>query len=306
MKILIVGLGSIAQKHLTALWELNEMIEVFALRSSQFAVSVDRINNIYSWDEVPEDIDFVMITNPTSFHIHTFRNALSLGKPIFLEKPPLMNLEGAAELIQQVAESGVSTYTAFNLRFHPVIKWAKNTIDVEKVREVNVYCGSYLPDWRPKSDYRNNYSSKAALGGGVHLDLIHEVDYIVYLFGLPDNSLNQFRKVSDLDIDSIDSASYWLNYPRFTASITLNYFRTVPKRVIEIVLSDRIFVLDLINFTVKDSAGKVGCFFEKDMVATYKEQIVYFIALIKGEVQTMNSFESSINTLKISLGNVKG
>ncbi len=302
MKVLVIGLGSIAWKHLNALSQLNEKIEIFALRSVRSAAVPDGINNLYSWEEIPFDIDFVMITNPTSFHMETFQKALSLRKPIFLEKPPLMNIDGADRLIREVKELGISTYTAFNLRFHPVIQWAKKNIDLETVREVNVYCGSYLPDWRPNSDYRNNYSSKAALGGGVHLDLIHEIDYLVYLFGLPLDTLKQFRRVSDLDIDSIDSALYWLNYPRFTASVTLNYFRTVPKRIIEIVLSEGIYVLDLINFTVTDATGKVLCIFEKDINATYREQILYFISLIKGECKSMNSFEASIATLKISLG----
>ena len=43
-------------------------------------------------------------------------------------------------------------------------------------------CHSYLPQWR-KKNYKKSYSSNAKLGGGVSLDLSHEIDYIQWIFG---------------------------------------------------------------------------------------------------------------------------
>ena len=45
---------------------------------------------------------------------------------------------------------------------------------------------------------------KSKMGGGVHLDLIHEIDYLIYLFGIPKEIKKQYRKVSKLNIDSND------------------------------------------------------------------------------------------------------
>ena len=67
-----------------------------------------------------------------------------------------------------------------------------------------VICSSYLPDWRPGVDYRTVYSAHKALGGGVTIDLIHEWDYLVDLFGVPQKLYNFKGTYSDLEIDSDD------------------------------------------------------------------------------------------------------
>jgi predicted dehydrogenase len=141
MKVLVIGLGSIAQKHIHAIKFLRPDAEIFALRSSNNAPALSEIQNIYSWDEVPKDLKFILISNPTSEHLNTIQKALAYRVPIFLEKPPLMSMDGAEETMKQVTAFSVPVYTAFNLRFYPLIEWTKNNLPLEKVLEVQVYCG---------------------------------------------------------------------------------------------------------------------------------------------------------------------
>ena len=46
------------------------------------------------------------------------------------------------------------------------------------------------------------------MGGGVSLDLIHELDYLTYLLGVPKEIYNIRRQVSLLEIDSDDVSVY--------------------------------------------------------------------------------------------------
>jgi predicted dehydrogenase len=301
MKVLIIGFGSIAKKHLQVLRKIIPDVIVTALRSSNKSEPIKNIKNIYSWDEVDTDTDFVIITNPTSEHFRTIHKVINLSVPILIEKPPLASLEKANELINEIKLKNVITYTAFNLRFHPVIVWLKKHIEYKRIIEVQVYCGSYLPEWRPEDDYRKIYSAKKIMGGGAHLDLIHELDYIHYLFGLP-LSINSFlSKKSDLEIDSFDSAHYWLEYANMNISVLLNYYRRDSKRYLEIVFDNETIKADLITWKAYDSKGKILFEAEPNLMKTYETQMKYFIDSINAGVKPMNSFEESVQTLELCL-----
>ena len=301
MKILIVGLGSIAQKHVNALRQIKPDIELIALRTGDIKPSLPGISNIYHLDEVSHDVAFAIISNPTSKHLGTIRELTSLKIPLFIEKPPLATLDGASEVVEYLNREGVITYTAFNFRFHPILQWLKENIKDKRVIEVQAYCGSYLPNWRPNVDYRKVYSSKKELGGGVHLDLIHELDYITWLFGKPLAVQGYTAKVSDLEIDSPDVAHYWLQYAAMNASIILNYYRKDSKRSLEVVLDDVTWYVDLINYRVTDSSGNVLFEAVPDVLNTYVSQMRYFISCLETGEKPMNDLSESIETLKLCL-----
>ena len=306
MKILIVGLGSIARKHIESLQLLNIGVKIYALRSNLNSHIEDGIENIYNLDEFDISVDFAIISNPSNLHYKFIEILAKKGVPLFIEKPCLNSLENSDKLITIINKKKTLTYVACNLRFHPCILFLKKKIEQENLRinELNVYCGSYLPDWRPGQDFRAVYSSNAAMGGGVHLDLIHEIDYITWLFGFPEKSTSFLRKNSSLQIDAIDYANYILEYKSFTASIILNYYRRKAKREIEIVLKDETFTVDLIKNKIQNDVGK--CLFEAknfNIKDSYSLQLEYFINCLKANTTPMNSFEESLQNLKICLNN---
>lgn len=302
MKLLIIGFGSIARKHLAALREIDPEAEVYALRSSSPYEPIDGVTSIVALEMLGDPPDFVIISNPTVMHAESIREASKFGCPLFIEKPMLSDLSQAAGILDLVREKRLLTYTACNLRFHPVIEFLKRHLDdhISRVNEVNIYCGSYLPDWRPGKDYRSVYSSNEKMGGGVHLDLIHEIDYCIWLFGMPVSTEGLKTRRSSLDIPATDFASYRLLYPGFTASITLNYYRRDPKRQIEIIGGEATIFADLLAWTVRSSAGE-GLLHESepDMSRTYVAQMRYFLDHVRSGLQPMNSVDEAIEVLKI-------
>lgn len=304
MNVLIVGLGSIAKKHIAALQTLKVNAKIFALRSNSDADTEKGVVNIYNLNEVSIVFDFAIISNPTHLHYKYIEILSHIGIPLFIEKPVIHCLGNANKLVQLIEAKEVVTYVAFNLRFHPCILFLKNKIDNEKliVNELNVYCGSYLPDWRPGKDFREIYSANASMGGGVHLDLIHEIDYTTWLFGLPIINNVVLRNSSSLNIDAFDYANYSLQYDSFTANIILNYYRRKPKREIEIVMKEETWTIDLINNEVKKDDDEI-LFKAKDfnISCTYNIQLDYFISCLKNKQRPMNSLKDSIQILKICL-----
>lgn len=304
MKVLIIGMGSIANKHVNALRAIDPEVQCLALRRAQ-CDEVNGVKNIYDKADIPSDIDFVLISNPSSLHHETIDWTIALGKPLFIEKPTLTSLEGAHDLVEKVNQYQIITYSAFNMRFHPVIEWLKKQITASDVLECNAYCGSYLPDWRPQTDYRQSYSASAELGGGVHLDLIHEIDYVAYLLGKPERTFGIAKHVSDLEISSTDIARYVYLYADKTAGITLNYYRRDPSRYIELVLKSGTWRADLLKNTVTNDHGETLFTTAETMLDSYTHQMRYFITCLKNNTRPMNSLADSLASLQICLNYVK-
>ena len=301
MKVLIIGLGSIAFKHISALKAINKDTEIYALRSNNSKNSNIRVTDIFDWKQIPVDIDFIIISNPTSEHYDTIRRAIKLKKPLFIEKPPLLNLDNSEDLINHVRQDNIVTYVAFNYRFHPVLIWLKDAVSDKRVIEVQAYCGSYLPAWRPTSDYRQIYSASKELGGGVHLDLIHELDYLRWIFGLPEKVFGFISKKSDLEINSADCAHYWLTYERMNISVILNYYRIDAKRQLEIIFKDETWIADMLKFTVNSHDGKTLFSVKPDPMKLYYDQMVYFLDCINNKKKIENDLEYSMESLRMAL-----
>lgn len=304
MNILIIGLGAIAAKHIHAIRLVCDNAVIYALRSRRPAEQTDGIINIYDLEELPVLPDFGIICNPTASHKESIRQLTALSIPLFIEKPPLHTIKDAQELIADIEQRKLINYVACNLRFHPCIAYLKDHIVTSnpRINEVNVYCGSYLPEWRPGKDFRRIYSAQAELGGGVHLDLFHEMDYTCWLWGLPEQSQITVRSCSSLKITAVDYANYILEYPDFTVSIILNYYRRQPKRTIEILFENATWTVDLVNHTITDDTGQL--IFEAsdfNVLQTYVYQMKYFIDHVKELKQTMNTLEESTAILKIIL-----
>lgn len=306
MNILIIGLGSIARKHINALKSLNIEANYYALRSNPNADWEEGISNIFSLEDLTISLDFAIISNPSNLHAQFIEILAQKEIPLFIEKPAVTSLENINKLVDLIEDKKLITYVACNLRFHPCISFLKEYLEgnTKRINEINVYCGSYLPEWRPGKDFRTIYSANASMGGGVHLDLFHELDYTTWLFGFPEVSRSIVRNVSGLQIDAIDYANYSLQYLGFTANIVLNYYRRKPKREIEIVFQDETITIDLIKNEIRNDADefllKVKNF---SILDTYSAQLKYFVDCLHANKQPMNSFKESILNLKICLNN---
>ena len=306
MNILIVGLGSIARKHIEAIQFLNFNATIYALRSTNNVVNEEGIINVFSIDNLDIIFDFAIISNPTHLHYKYIQILAEKNIPIFIEKPAVHSLDNSSNLISLIESKKLITYVGCNLRFHPCVLFINEYIKTFPIRinEVNVYCGSYLPNWRPGKDFRKIYSANENMGGGVHLDLFHELDYTTWIFGHPIKSSSIKRSVSSLTINAVDYANYFLEYSNFSANIVLNYYRKKVKRTIEILLDDQIIIVDLVNNIVSDENDQI--LFQSsnfEMRNTYINQMEYFINCIKQNKKPMNSLKESIEVLKIVLDN---
>jgi predicted dehydrogenase len=300
MNVLIIGLGSIAQKHIKAIRELYSNVTVFALRSTKNVDEQKGIINIFCLEGLNKlNIDFVIISNPTVAHSDTIKKLIPFNIPLFIEKPLFSELNND-ELIKEISHKNITTYVACNLRFLGCLRFTKDYLINKRINEVNIYCGSYLPDWRPDRDYKTTYSANKDLGGGVHIDLIHEIDYTYWLFGRPIEVSKIFSNKSSLGINAYDYANYNLSFDEFNVSIILNYFRRDPKRTLEIVLDEQTIFVDLLkNCVYRD--GDIIFESKKTIIDTYKDQLSFFVNEIISKKKEFNRVDEAYEILKICL-----
>jgi predicted dehydrogenase len=304
MKVLIVGLGSIGRRHVAALHAMDKSCTIVALRSQAAADHLDGVINAYSWDALENiSFDFAIVSNPTSEHKATIATLMNLGCPLFIEKPLHASLD-LDELLAEIAAKGLLTYVACNLRFLDCLQYLKQQgpqLAQKRLQEVNIYCGSYLPEWRKGQDFRKSYSANAEMGGGVHIDLIHELDYAYWLWGMPERVSAVFRNRSALQISAFDYANYILEYPEFAASVVLNYYRRDAKRTLELVFEDETWLVDLRANRI-DCNGRAVFASAQTVADTYLLQMQYFVSLVKKPQPSFNTVQDAYNVLKICLG----
>ena len=141
MNVLIEGLGSIALKHIEAIYECIPDAKIFALRSGKGSRTHPKVTDVFDLKNLDADIDFILISNPSHQHSNSISKFLEYGVPLFIEKPSLISLKGSAKLLEKVSEKGINTYVACNLRFLPIINFLKEEFLKNTPLEIRSYSG---------------------------------------------------------------------------------------------------------------------------------------------------------------------
>jgi predicted dehydrogenase len=216
-RILIVGLGSAGTRHLRLAREFFPTAEIKVLRHRIGDTIPEPSNDIVK--SIEEAIQFspqlAIIANPAPFHIPIARALANIGAHLLIEKPMSTSLDGIFELIETCKEHNCVLQLGYNLRFSPSLRNFREILHsgvIGNLLSVRCEVGQYLPTWRPDFDYRHGVSGKKELGGGVLLELSHELDYLGWIFGDIDWVRATLTRQSSLEIDVEDSAHLTLGF----------------------------------------------------------------------------------------------
>lgn len=242
-KFLVVGCGSIGQRHINNLRHLGigdiVAFDPRADRRAEIASNwgIETVETLDAgWECAP---DVALITAPTSLHVPIALEAIARYCALFIEKPLSNQWSGIERLLGAVQQSGLVTLVGCNMRFHPGLLAVKDLIEqgaVGRVIAARVQAGQYLPDWHPWEDYRQSYSARRDLGGGVILDAIHEIDYARWLLGEVVSATCMAGKLSRLEIDTEDTAAILLRFESgAVGEIHLDYIQRAYSRTCQII-----------------------------------------------------------------------
>ena len=237
-RVVVIGCGSIGKRHLRNLLALG-VADVVAYdpredRREEVRTTLN-VETISDLDEAwKRDRTLALITAPTSLHVPLAQKAAEHGCHLFIEKPLSDRLEGVEPLLSAVRERHLISLVGCNMRFHPGLMTIKQLLErgaIGRVVTARVEAGQYLPDWHPREDYRQGYSARRNLGGGVLMDGVHEIDYVRWLFGEVTSVACVAGQLSHLDIDTEDTASLLLRFASGTiGEIHLDYIQRIYSR----------------------------------------------------------------------------
>lgn len=327
MKVLLIGLGSAGQRHMRNLRRIRgEEVEFIAYRVRKLERVFDdnlniiegqRISEMYHVREfdnlekaLKEKPDIAVISNPNSMHIDCAIEVAKHGIDIFLEKPVSNGMEGVDELRQIIEEKKIILYVGFQMRMHPCIIRLKQDIEngvIGKIVSVDCHMGELLTEMHKYEDYRVMNESQAVMGGGVVLCQIHEIDYLYWIFGMPQEIYAVGKKYSNLEIDVEDAvSSVWRYGNEQGYSITLHqdFLQTPPVRKCRIIGTDGQIEVDLLSnkySLLKKGAVKEEIFHDFVRNDMFIKELETFLSYVETRDSQMLSLKDGVGSLRIAL-----
>ena len=242
MRILIAGFGSIGRRHFRNLLALGQRDIVF-LRSQQSKLPADEIADFPMETDIRAALahnpDAVIVSNPTALHLDVAIPAAEKGCHLLLEKPISHSLARIDELRAAVKRGGGRVLVGFQFRFHPGLRKISELLKdgaIGSPLSVRAHWGEYLPDWHPWENFRDGYSARADLGGGVVLTLSHPLDYLRWLLGEVESLWAFTSSQSHLSLPVEDTAEIGLQFANgAVGSVHLNFTQRPPVHRLEVV-----------------------------------------------------------------------
>lgn len=319
MRVLVLGAGSIGQRHLINLISLGRGVAVVAVdpvESNRAAASALGVTTAVSLERALSDhaFDAAIVCTPNHLHVRQCSTLLEASVHVFVEKPLAPSLDEALSLGPVVERSGKKLMVGCNLRFHPGVQGIKAVLDQGRIGRplwARAWFAHYLPNWRPGQDYRQTYSAQKAQGGGILLDAIHEPDYVSWLFGPVAKVQGLMTTVSDLEIDVEDVASYTMWHgERFFSQIHVDFVRRDKARGIEVAGSEGTVVWTSRAKNPEDVCMRVFDAKTSDWVPLvvdpeynlnqqYVDELAYFLDCVERDEPCMNGLDEAVGTIRI-------
>lgn len=310
-RILIAGLGSIGQRHLRNLVALG-VDDIFLLRTKDEPIQDFPQLAVFTSleDALQQKPDAVIVSNPTAHHLDVALPAAQAGCHLFIEKPLSHTWEHVEELLKIAKAKNTIGLVGFDMHFDPGLRKVRELIARETIGHltaIQAQVGQYLPDWHPWEDYRHGVSARTEMGGGVILDLIHEIDYVRWLMGETSQVTCMKGRISHLEIETEDTAAILLRFESGAiGTINLDYIQRIISRSCRIIGEEGTIFWDLLSQKVSwylagDKAWHEFSYAGFQRNDRFMAEMEHLLACLRGEAAPEVDLESGSRSLKIAL-----
>ena len=309
LKIFFTAMGSIGARHLKNIVHLGEEygISIIAdtFRETKRVLPEDVARHIRKeirvLEEVDEIYDIIFITDITSTHYKNINLLKNKCRHMFIEKPIF---EVAKYDLQSIyPKTNQIFYVAAPIRFTDTVRYVKEFVSTHKIYAARMICSSYMPNWQKGRDYRKSFRTDEERGGGVDIDSVHEVDYMVDVFGMPKDVKCVTGKFSNLEMTACDIATWLFEYKDMVVELHVDYFGRFENRKIELYYDEDVLVADIFEKEVIFQRTGEKISFDKNVDHYYREMRYFLDMVLQGNAEkNINTINKAYDILKLAKG----
>lgn len=244
MRVLVIGSGSIGRRHHGNLQALGASSRLVSWREAGLGGALAAMT----------DAEAVVVATATDIRLPVIEAAAARGLPVYVEKPLAFRpaeVEAIAEVAAPVAERSMLGYM---LRYHPAVR-ALAAADLSDVFQFALNIGHDVTQWRQNWRFSESYAARGA-GGGVLLDLCHDLDLAACLF--PGLEVTRVESLGHPAFPGVDFASrISLQRQGVAGDVAMDYLTPLLHRRTTLRGTERMHDFDFAAqvYRVTDSAG---------------------------------------------------
>jgi len=184
IRLALIGCGQAAERgHLPALRHVSDaevvgVADIDSDRLEQVAnrFGVKRRYTDYSRLLDDPDVEAVAVCVPANLHVQVGLAVLEAGKHMLLEKPLALRLDECDRLIEQAERSSCIATIGFNMRWHRLMRKARDTIAAAALGQIRMIRTAYACRGHNVGDV-SHWRKRRQDGGGALVDVaIHDFD----------------------------------------------------------------------------------------------------------------------------------
>ena len=244
-KVLVIGTGSIAQKHIDILNSLSYSVYVYTETNNKFFKKNLKVNRLTHLNKL-NNFEFVILANKTSDHLRVLKILINQSIHIYCEKPIFYKKFNYQKIRHQIKKNKIVFHNGYQLRNDTKIKYIEKKLEKLEIKSFQVSVGHDFHKWRKTGVRKNSYFSDIKMGGGVIFELVHEINLINLLFGkikkiytIKSNSKNY--SCEDVAVSAIETEN------KIVGSLYQDMFSKTFFRSIRIVTNKKFFEIDLVK-----------------------------------------------------------
>lgn len=304
--VAVVGRGSAASRTLRILGEMGISNLVHIGSKPLEGFEEKHLPTLESIDG--SDVDWVFDCSPASTRAKHAGMLAERRLPTIFEKPLGVNFAEGERVLDFFSVQDVPVRVGYNLRQRHAFHFVGETLassSLGALTKAEISVGQYLPDWRPHRDYRSTVSAQGSLGGGALLELSHDINYSIGLWGRVLELEGEIVHSGELDIDVEDWAKASVRFEAEAApaevTITLDFLRRTPERWCRIFGNRGDLYWDLLEnrVVISTPSGKSVHQFGDSLDDTYRAEVLCMLTEDTQQPERFQDNSDALHTLEV-------